>query len=301
MRKAIYLFLFFLIPQIAAAYGTDYRFTGKPYDGSSDLYYFNQRYYDPDIGRFTQADPLQNFLVAPWLKQKTGLELEDILANPQRLNSYSYALNNPVNVIDPLGESPHVSEDRQNRFNNISDYIRNDQNYWQARDKDGNEKALDLIWQKSLDLSKNAKGQADVSAALDTFYDAVNIDMAHQKTLDKNYDDYLNRLNNLPTSILGYFGSSNNYIDKLQHFVASARLTYHFGSKIAGLLGRLKEVADGFKALFNQEYGYKQLKDRDEGYSLGDISANRMGIFWMNEYKTGKTNPSTVLYNFFGW
>lgn len=295
MRKAIYLLLFFLFPLVALAYSTDYRFTGKPYDGSSDLYYFNQRYYNPNIGRFTQADPLQNFLVTPELQKRTGLKLEDILANPQRLNSYSYSLNNPVNIIDPTGEAPKVSEERLERFNQISDYIRNNDDYWEVRDRDGNQKAMDLIWRKSLEFSGN-----DVGMALDTFFDAVNVDWRDQKTLDKFHDDYLNRLYNLPNALGGEYGGNLANIDKLQHFAASARLAYKYGGRIAGFLGRLKEVYDGLRAFFDTTHGgYGQLKQNDDGYSHGDISANRLGIFWLNEYKVGKATISTVINNFF--
>jgi RHS repeat-associated protein len=55
------------------------------------LHYFvndhlRARYYDPAIGRFLSADPLVG---AP--------------SQPQTLNRYAYALNNPVNRVDPTG------------------------------------------------------------------------------------------------------------------------------------------------------------------------------------------------------
>jgi RHS repeat-associated protein len=64
---------------------TDKRFTGQRLDGAT-LYYYGARYYDPTIGRFISADTL---VLNP--------------ANPQSLNRYSYALNNPLRYVDPTG------------------------------------------------------------------------------------------------------------------------------------------------------------------------------------------------------
>src|SRR5207247_2304839 len=63
----------------------DRGFLGKVEDSSTGLDYLGARYYDPSIGRFLSPDPLAD------------------LANPQSLNPYSYALNNPVTHADPSG------------------------------------------------------------------------------------------------------------------------------------------------------------------------------------------------------
>jgi RHS repeat-associated protein len=65
---------------------TDYTFTGQKNDAASALMFYNARYYDPGIGRFTQADTI---VPDP--------------GNPQTLNRYAYTLNNPLKYIDPSG------------------------------------------------------------------------------------------------------------------------------------------------------------------------------------------------------
>ena len=62
------------------------KFTGQRLDSSTGLYYYHGRYYDPQLGRFTQPDP---YIQDP--------------SDPQFLNRYSYVRNNPVNLVDPSG------------------------------------------------------------------------------------------------------------------------------------------------------------------------------------------------------
>lgn len=161
------ILLFFLIPQIILAYSTDYRFIGQPYDSSSDLYYFNQRYYNPEIGRFTQSDPLRNFLATSPLG--AGSPLSEFLSNPQRLNYYSYAGNNPMVLVDPTGlltviipgtyyneKNWSESGSAQAFINSVaksfkethSTQVINDKNVWSGADNDAaRQKAADHIAQ----------------------------------------------------------------------------------------------------------------------------------------------------------
>ena len=64
---------------------TDRLFTGQILDATG-LYFYNARYYDPEIGRFISAD---TFIPYP--------------DDPQSFNRYSYCRNNPLNRIDPTG------------------------------------------------------------------------------------------------------------------------------------------------------------------------------------------------------
>ncbi len=65
-------------------------FAGHRTDADSGLVYMNARYYDPEIGRFLTADPV---VADP--------------KDPQSLNRYAYANNNPISNVDPTG---HFSE-----------------------------------------------------------------------------------------------------------------------------------------------------------------------------------------------
>ncbi|HMO65618.1 MAG TPA: RHS repeat-associated core domain-containing protein [Verrucomicrobiota bacterium] len=65
------------------------RYTGQLFDEETGLYYYGARYYDPELGRFTQADTL---VPDP--------------GDGQSLNRYSYANNNPLKYTDPSGHEP---------------------------------------------------------------------------------------------------------------------------------------------------------------------------------------------------
>jgi RHS repeat-associated protein len=65
---------------------TDYTFTGQRNESSFNLMDYNARYYDPYLNRFISPDTI---IPDP--------------ANPQSLNRYSYARNNPLNRVDPTG------------------------------------------------------------------------------------------------------------------------------------------------------------------------------------------------------
>jgi RHS repeat-associated protein len=79
--------------QIAGGTCTSHKFTGKERDGTilteTGLDYFGARYYSSQYGRFMGVDPL-------WVKA-------DRILDPQRLNLYAYARNNPPKLTDPTG------------------------------------------------------------------------------------------------------------------------------------------------------------------------------------------------------
>jgi len=67
------------------------QFTGKEQDEGTNLYYFGARYYDAEIGRWTQIDNMAMFAAS------------SLLTDPQALNLYTYARNNPIALVDPDG------------------------------------------------------------------------------------------------------------------------------------------------------------------------------------------------------
>ena len=73
------------------------KFAGKEKDKETGLYYFGARYLGPKTGRFVTVDPVG--AVNP-SASKTN---ETLLLNPQKLNLYSYSLNNPYRYIDHDG------------------------------------------------------------------------------------------------------------------------------------------------------------------------------------------------------
>jgi len=74
----------------AGNFNENRKYIGEYYDSTSKLSYLNARYYNGNTGRFISEDPV-------------FLSTKQDLANPQSLNSYAYANNNPVNAKDPSG------------------------------------------------------------------------------------------------------------------------------------------------------------------------------------------------------
>ena len=74
------------------------QFVGKEKDGETGLSYFGARYEDAKIGRFTAPDPVTA------VDGRTSRTNEKMLLNPQRLNAYAYALNNPYAFVDQDGK-----------------------------------------------------------------------------------------------------------------------------------------------------------------------------------------------------
>ncbi|MDQ5950557.1 MAG: hypothetical protein QG585_499, partial [Patescibacteria group bacterium] len=74
------------------------------FDDSTGLNYLNARYYNSKSGQFISQDPAFLDIGASTFEKRYNIKLEHHLANPQALNSYSYALNNPVKYEDSEGE-----------------------------------------------------------------------------------------------------------------------------------------------------------------------------------------------------
>ena len=84
----------------------DYKFTGKEKDEESELQYFGARYMDNQTGHFVSVDPATlAFGDIKQFKNSYGVTLQEYLADPQNLNSYTYGRNNPIILVDPDGQS----------------------------------------------------------------------------------------------------------------------------------------------------------------------------------------------------
>ena len=70
----------------------NYKYTGKELDSETGLYYYGARYYNPEVGRFIQADALKGSV-----------------NDPLSLNRYAYVQNNPLKFVDPTGNALDVS------------------------------------------------------------------------------------------------------------------------------------------------------------------------------------------------
>ena len=77
-------------------------FTGQQYDPQIGFYYLRERYYGSNNGRFSSVDSYQgNFI------------------DPKSLNDYVYAADDPINQVDPSGES-FVLVEQLNMFSLIT-------------------------------------------------------------------------------------------------------------------------------------------------------------------------------------
>lgn len=87
------------------------KFTGKERDQETGLDYFIARYYSSTQGRFTSVDPMMASAYP---------------GNPQSWSRYTYALNNPLKLVDPSGmkteykfrDYNQITEDERRILNN---------------------------------------------------------------------------------------------------------------------------------------------------------------------------------------
>ena len=98
--------------------GNPFRYCGEYYDGETKTYYLRARYYDPNIGRFTQQDTHWNTANSIYSdnpqkinerEDKLGLKsysyAPQITAVMQSGNLYVYCISNPALYCDKLGKN----------------------------------------------------------------------------------------------------------------------------------------------------------------------------------------------------
>jgi len=85
--------------------GSPYLFTARRYDSETGLYYYRARYYNPQIGRFMQPDPI---------------------GHENGMNVYTYVGNNPSMRRDPHGlawTEERCEDNYRRRLSRIAAYV----------------------------------------------------------------------------------------------------------------------------------------------------------------------------------
>ena len=77
------------------------RYRGYVYDSETGFYYVSSRYYDPEIGRWINADGV----------------MSDVGGDIRGYNLFTYCMNNPVNMSDTSGHWPQWIKDAANWVN----------------------------------------------------------------------------------------------------------------------------------------------------------------------------------------
>lgn len=126
-----------------------FRYRSYYYDNETGLYYVESRYYDPEIGRFVNAD-----------------KIEGTIWDYTNMNMYAYCCNDPVNYYDPSGAAPiyvktFVSRDLYSAPTSADEF-------------DFRPYTMSMIVTNQLWMSSMNKGGSNVSYIIDNCEDFIN-------------------------------------------------------------------------------------------------------------------------------
>lgn len=92
------------ISQKSGSFVEKRKYIGEDYDKETNLSYLNARYYDGQRGQFISQDPVFIYMGNnAEIRERYDVDMIMLLSDPQQLNSYSYARNNPIIYKDPTG------------------------------------------------------------------------------------------------------------------------------------------------------------------------------------------------------
>jgi RHS repeat-associated protein len=80
-----------------------YRFSSKEIHANSGMYYYGFRFYDPNLQRWINMDPLGDYVFLRAYIQRTESVTKHAIQSESVGNLYSFVHNDPVYLIDPLG------------------------------------------------------------------------------------------------------------------------------------------------------------------------------------------------------
>jgi RHS repeat-associated protein len=122
----------------AGSFSEQKKFAGTEFDVDTGLNYMQARYYKSDIGRFVSQDPV--FLAIGddrSVKVLTQSTIQQILSDPQNLNSYVYGRDNPLSYQDSTGQWSvnifgFLSQSTQVAIGNSANYLYSNNAAWKA-------------------------------------------------------------------------------------------------------------------------------------------------------------------------